>query len=180
MKPFALALAVFVTAPLAFAQAAPLSPLNDGVHDFDFAAGTFHTHIRRAPDPFAEPTKWLTYDGIKTTRKILDGYGDVETIEADGPGHLQVLNLFFYDKTSRQWNLYFPQGGAMGAPAIGEFHDGVGTFMGQDSYKGRTMLVRQQWTPTGPDSYHFEQSFSADTGKTWVSNFMADLTRQKS
>jgi hypothetical protein len=175
MKRFALALAAFVTAQPAFAQ--PLAPLHDGVHDFDFAVGTFHTHIRRAPDPFAEPAKWLTYDGIKTTRKILDGYGDVETIEADGPSHLQVLNLFFYDKTTRQWNLYFPQPEAMGAPAIGEFHDGMGTFMGQDSYKGRTMLTRQQWSPTGPNSYRFEQSFSADFGKTWVSNFIADLTR---
>jgi hypothetical protein len=180
MKRFALALVVFAIAPPAFAQTVPsarLAPLHDGVHDFDFAVGTFHTHIRRAPDPFAEPTKWLTYDGIKTTRKILDGYGDLETIEADGPSHLQVLNLFFYDKTTRQWNLYFPQPEGVGAPAIGEFHDGVGTFVGQDSYKGRTMLVRQQWSPAGPDGYRFEQSFSADSGKTWVSNFIADLTR---
>jgi hypothetical protein len=41
------------------------------------------------------------------------------------------------------------------------------------------MLVRQQWTPKGPDSYHFEQSFSPDDGKTWAPNFMADLTRIK-
>jgi hypothetical protein len=40
------------------------------------------------------------------------------------------------------------------------------------------MLVRQQWSPTGPNSYHFEQSFSADFGKTWVSNFTADLVRE--
>lgn len=183
MKHFALALAVSVTVVPAFAQnatPAPLTPLHDGAHDFDFAVGAFHTHIRRVPDPFAEPTKWVIYDGIKTTRKILDGNGDVETIEADGPNHLQVLNLFFYDKTTHQWNLYFPRGGALGAPTVGEFHNGVGTFMEQDSYKGRTMLVRQQWSPTGPDSYHFEQSFSPDFGKTWASNFIADLTRLKS
>jgi hypothetical protein len=88
-------------------------------------------------------------------------------------------NLFFYDKATQQWNLYFPQGDAMGAPAVGEFHDGVGTFMGQDTYRGRTMLVRQQWTPAGPDNYRFEQSFSPDFGKTWVSNFVAELTRMK-
>jgi hypothetical protein len=176
MMRLTLALTALMTASPAFAQ---LALLHDGAHDFDFARGTFHTHIRRVPDPFSEPGKWLTYDGIKTTRQILDGNGDVETIEADGPSHLSVLNLFFYDKATRQWHLYFPQGADMGAPAIGEFHDGVGTFMGQDSYKGRTMLVRQQWTPRGPGAYHFEQSFSADFGKTWVSNFMADLTRIK-
>lgn len=180
MKHFALALAVFVMVPPAFAQPpALLTALHDGVHDFDFTVGTFHTHIRRAPDPFAKPTKWVTYDGIKRTRKILDGYGALETIEADGPSHLQVLNLFFYDKATHQWNLYFPQAGDMGTPQVGEFHDGVGTFVGQASYKGRTMLVRQQWSPTGPKSYRFEQSFSPDFGKTWVSNFIADLTRQK-
>jgi hypothetical protein len=177
MKRFILALAVSAISFPALAQVAQPTSLREGVHDFDFAIGTFHTHIRRAPDPFAEPAKWLTYDGIKTTRPILDGNGHVETIEADGPSHLSVLNLFFYDKATRQWHLYFPQGSDMGAPAIGEFHDGVGTFVGQDSYKGRTMLVRQQWSPTGPNSYRFEQSFSADFGKTWVSNFIADLTR---
>jgi hypothetical protein len=179
MKRLACILAISALATPALAQTGALAPLRDGVHDFDFARGTFHTHIRRAPDPFAEPSKWLTYDGIKTTRQILGGNGDVETIEADGPRHLSVLNLFFYDQATRQWNLYFPQGNAMGAPAVGEFHDGVGTFLGQDTYKGRIMLVRQQWTPTGPDGYRFEQSFSADFGRTWVSNFIADLTRVK-
>jgi hypothetical protein len=179
MKRYALALTMLVAAPPAFAQPthAPLAPLHDGLHDFDFAIGTFHTHIRRAPDPFGEPGKWLTYDGIKTTRPILEGNGHVETIEADGPNHLSVLNLFFYDQTTRQWSLYFPQGAALGAPAIGEFHDGVGTFVGSDSYKGHSMLVRQQWSPTGANSYRFEQSFSADFGNTWVTNFIADLQR---
>ncbi|HEY1836325.1 MAG TPA: hypothetical protein VGG36_01605 [Rhizomicrobium sp.] len=177
MTRFALALTVLIAAP-AVAQTAP-APLHDGVHDFDFALGTFHTHIRRAPDPFAQPGKWISYDGIKTTKPILDGNADVETIEADGPSHLSVLNLFFYDQTTRQWNLYFPQGSDMGSPAIGEFQNGVGTFIGSDTYKGRSMLVRQQWTPAGPNSYHFEQSYSADFGKTWVANFTADLTRVK-
>lgn len=176
MKRFALALSLLMAASPASAQ---LAPLHDGAHDFDFAIGTFHTHISRAPDPFAEPGKWVTYDGIKTTKPILDGTAHVETIEADGASHLSVLNLFFYDKTTHQWSLYFPQGADMGAPAVGQFQNGVGTFMGVDTYKGRSMLVRQQWTPNGPDAYHFEQSYSADFGKTWVSNFMADLTRTK-
>lgn len=179
MKPIALALVLSaVILPVSAQTAAPLAPLHDGLHDFDFAAGTFHTHIRRAPDPFGDPTKWLVYDGIKTTRQILGGNGDIETIEADGPNHIEVLNLFFYDQATHQWSLYFPQPGDLGEPQIGEFHDGVGTFLGQSSYKGRTMLVRQQWSPTGPDSYRFEQSFSPDFGKTWVSNFIADLVRK--
>src|SRR5690242_10010712 len=99
MNRFALALAALVAASSAVAE--PLAPLHDGLHDFDFAAGRFHTHIRRMPDPFGDPTKVLSYDGIKTTRQIMGGYGDLETIEADGPSHLQVLNLFFYDKATQ-------------------------------------------------------------------------------
>ncbi len=65
----------------------------------------------------------------------------------------------------------------MGAPAIGEFRDGVGTFLSQDEYAGRTIQVRQLWSAITPTSYHFEQAFSDDYGKTWETNFIADLTR---
>jgi hypothetical protein len=154
---------------------------HDGIHDFDFALGTFHTHIRRLESPFTGSTKWLVYDGTKTDAAILGGAGSVEQIEADGAGHLEFLTLRLWSAQAHQWSLNFSnsQSGQMGAPSIGEFANGIGTFLGQDTYNGRTIQVRQLWSEITPTSYHFEQAFSDNYGKTWETNFTADLARIK-
>jgi hypothetical protein len=35
------------------------------------------------------------------------------------------------------------------------------------------------WSQIMPNSYHFEQAFSADFGKSWEPNFIAGLTRER-
>ena len=159
----------------------PAPASQDNVHDFDFALGTFHTHIRRLESPLAGSTTWLVYDGTKTDAPILGGAGGIEQIEADGAGHLEFLTLRLYNAQAHQWSLNFSdsQSGEMGTPSIGEFRDGGGTFLDQEDYKSRTVLVRQLWSGMTPNSYHFEQAFSDDFGKTWETNFIADLTRIK-
>lgn len=49
---------------------------------------------------------------------------------------------------------------------IGEFHDGVGQFYGQDSFNGRSILVRFTISDITADSCRFEQAFSSDGGQT--------------
>ncbi len=39
------------------------------------------------------------------------------------------------------------------------------------------MLIRQIVTRPSPDSFRFEQAFSADGGKTWHANWIAIDTR---
>jgi hypothetical protein len=39
------------------------------------------------------------------------------------------------------------------------------------------ILVRNVWKSLTPDHCHFEQAFSADGGKTWEVNWIADDTR---
>jgi len=160
--------------------AASLIDVNGCSHDFDFALGRFHTHIRRLLDPLAGSNRWVTCDGTKTDRPLLDGTGSVETIEADGPDHLELMTLRLYGAAAHQWSLNFSSSGSgqITTPAIGEFENGVGTFLDQENYNGRTILVRQIWSKITPVSYHFEQAFSADFGKTWQPNFIADLTRE--
>ena len=174
MNRIALILAACLIAAPAFAQA-------DASHDFDFAMGTFHTHIKRLADPLTGSTTWTTYEGTKTDVPILGGKGSLETIEADGPSHLELMTLRLYNATSHQWSLNFSSShsGEMASPGIGEFKDGVGTFLDQEDYKGHTILARQLWSKITPNTYHFEQSFSADHGKTWETNFEADLERVK-
>jgi hypothetical protein len=157
-------------------------PARDGSHDFDFALGTFHTHIRRLIEPLSGTNKWVDYYGTKSDVPILAGTGSVETIEADGPSHPELMTLRLYNLATHEWSLNFSASGSsrLGTPSIGEFENGVGTFLDQETYENRTVLVRQLWSQITLNSYHFEQAFSADFGKSWEPNFIADLTRERS
>jgi len=66
--------------------------------------------------------------------------------------------------------------GALDTPSIGAFKDGRGEFYSQTTVDGKTVLVRMVWSDIKPAFHHVEQSYSADGGRTWESNFIADLT----
>jgi hypothetical protein len=67
--------------------------------------------------------------------------------------------------------------GQLTPPTIGEFRNGIGEFYDQEPLNDRAILVRFIITPRDHDHCHFEQSFSADGGKTWELNWVADDTR---
>ena len=101
-------------------------------------------------------------------------------LEVDGPtGHIEGLNLRLYNPASRQWSLNFANahGGSLGQPTIGEFKNGRGEFYDQESFNGRTILVRFVITEVSRDVTRFEQAFSDDGGKTWELNWIATDTR---
>lgn len=154
--------------------------LHDGQHDFDFNLGTWRTHIRRLMNPLTGSTTWVELDGTVVVKKVWDGRAQLEEIEADGStGHFEGLTLFLYNPEAHQWNMNFTSSGdgTLSTPSIGEFKNGRGEFYDQETYKGRTILVRIVWSDITPDSHRFEQSFSDDGGKTWEPNFVATLTR---
>ncbi|HLI97966.1 MAG TPA: hypothetical protein VKT72_18000 [Candidatus Baltobacteraceae bacterium] len=151
----------------------------DGAHDFDFDFGTWHTRIRRLVHPLSGSNAWVTYDGTVTVRTALGGAANVEEIEANGPGHLELLNVRLYNKASRQWSLNGASSadGTLETAMFGGFEHGRGVFYNQETYNGRTILDRQTFFDITPTSYSFEQAFSDDGGKTWEPNFVANLTR---
>lgn len=154
----------------------------DGAHDFDFNIGTWHTHIRRILDPLAGKADALDLEGTVTVRKVWDGRAQLEEIEADGPnGHWEGLTLFLYNPAARQWSQTFVSSkvGELNPPSIGSFSNGRGELIAQDTFKGRSVLVRVVWSDIKPDSHHFEESYSEDGGKTWAPAFIASLTRVK-
>lgn len=156
------------------------SAQRDGQHDFDFTVGSWKTHITRLQKPLSGSTTWVKMEGTKTERRIWNGRAHLEEIEADGPtGHMQGLTLFLYNPQAHQWSQTFASSkdGALGSPLIGAFKNGRGEFFGQDSFNNRTILVRAVWSDITPDSHKFEQAFSDDGGKTWETNFIAQLTR---
>jgi hypothetical protein len=54
---------------------------------------------------------------------------------------------------------------------------GRGTFFGQDTLDGRTILVRFIIKRASPNEAHFEQAYSVDGGQTWEDNWIAVDTR---
>ena len=178
-----LSLTAITAQPAAFSQATPSQSLRDGQHDFDFHFGTFETHIKRLVHPLSGSTTWVELNGTVTVRKVWDGRANLEELEAsNGATHFQGLTLFLYNPQSHQWSQTFANinDGTLSEPSlIGEFKDGRGELYSQDTFNGRSILVRFVWSDITPDSHHVEQSFSADGGKTWEPNFVANLTRVK-
>ncbi|MBB5331606.1 DUF1579 family protein [Tunturiibacter gelidoferens] len=156
--------------------------LRDGKNDFDFNLGVWHTHIRRVLDPFSGSDKSMELDGTVTVRKVWDGRGQLEEIEADGPkGHWEGLTMFLYNPQAHQWTQSFidSQAGVLTTPLVGSFKDGRGELYSQETFRDKTVLIRGTWSDIKPDSHHFEEDFSNDGGKTWVPAFIGELTREK-
>ena len=154
----------------------------DGQHDFDFNLGTWKTEISRLQHPLTGSTTWVQLHGTVVIQKVWDGRAQFEEIEANSPsGRFEGLTLFLYNPQSRQWSLNFSNSneGTMSTPSVGEFKNGRGEFFDQETFNGRTILVRMIWSDITPDSHRVEQSFSDDGGKTWEPNFTAVLTREK-
>ena len=164
---------------IALAQAAP-APLRDGSHDFDLEIGTWKTHVAKRVHPLTGSDVWAQYDGTSVVSKIWNGRANLVELEADGPqGHLELASLRLYNPESHQWslNVASSRGGELGPPTIGEFNNGHGEFYDQETFNNRTILVRFVISPVTANSWHFEQAFSADGGKTWEVNWIADDTR---
>ncbi len=154
--------------------------MRDGQHDFDFEIGTWKTRLRRLLHPLTGSTTWVEYEGTSTVRKVWDGRANLLELEVDGPGgHIEALSLRLYNPESRQWSLNFSNsaGGTMTTPTVGEFRNGRGEFIDQETLGPRMILVRFIISDITPTSCHFEQSFSDDGGKSWELNWIADDTR---
>lgn len=178
--------ALAVTQPTApgLAQSSPTQTAQprDGQHDFDFEIGSWKTHLRRLLRPLTGSTTWVEYEGTTVVRKVWNGRANLLELEVDGPaGHIEALSLRLYNSESHQWSLNFSNSrvGTVFQPTIGEFKNGGGEFFSQETLNGRAILVRFVISDITSRSCRFEQSFSADGGKTWEVNWIAVDTRMK-
>ena len=164
------------------AQATDAAPrARDGAHDFDFDLGVWHTQITRRLHPLTGSSESIQLTGTVTVRKLWNGRGQLEEIEADGPnGHWEGMTVFLYDPEARQWSMNFANSatGRLATPMIGSFENGRGELIEQDTLDGRSILVRVVWSDITPTSHTYEESYSADGGRTWQLSFVARKTRE--
>ena len=155
---------------------------HNGERDFDWEIGAWKTQLKRRLHPLTGSNEWVEYEGTTTVRKVWDGAANLVELDVKGAaGHIEGLSLRLYNPESHQWSLNFANRsmGMLVPPTIGEFKNGRGEFYNSDTLNGRAILVRFIMSDVTPDSARFEQSFSADGGKTWESNWIAVDTRLK-
>jgi len=153
----------------------------DGSRDFDWDIGTWKTHQKRLLHPLTGSTTWVEYSGTDVVQRVWGG-ANAGKIEADGSaGHLEIYTLRLYDPDAHQWNIYFATsaGGSLSKPVVGVFKDGSGEFYDQEPYQGKQIFVRFRVYDITATTCRFDQSFSADGGKTWEPNFVVDETLVK-
>ena len=179
-----LAFAAPAPAPLQVREAttcpAQANPAHDGAHDFDWEHGEWRTQLPRLQEPLSGATRWVEYEGSSNVRPALDGRANLVELSVAGPsGRIEGLSLRLYNPQSRQWRLHFAniRFGELTPPTIGAFNNGCGEFYAQDALNGRAILVRFVIQQTSANSARFEQSFSADGGRTWELNWIAVDTR---
>jgi hypothetical protein len=157
----------------------PNTPGAGPEHDFDFNMGRWKTQIRAVLNPLSAPNVWTNLQGTHTVYRVWGDWADIGQLEVDGPsGHEEDMALRLYDRKTQQWRVYFANSasGTLDSPMIGEFKDGVGTFVFLDEMEGKTVLVRNAWSGITAKSCRQDWAISADGGRTWVPTWISTDT----
>ncbi len=151
----------------------------DGRTDFDFFIGQWTVHNRRLREWLTGSESWEEFEGTSVARKVLGGLGNIDEITLErASGRQEGLTLRLYDPASRQWSLYWAGAdGLLQTPMVGEFKDGRGMFVAQETFAGKRIVSRFIWSDMTDTSCRWEQAFSADGGATWETNWMMEFVR---
>ena len=168
------------SAPIAAPPSA--AEAGSGVHDFDFVAGTWRVHHRRLKERLAGNDEWQEFAGTSIARLILDGAGNVDDNVIELPaGTYRAATLRSFDPDTGQWSIWWLDGrfprGPLDPPMVGRFEYGVGTFLANDTFNGKPIVVRFIWSEITATSARWEQAFSPDGGVTWEVNWIMEFTR---
>jgi hypothetical protein len=154
---------------------------HDGQHDFDFEFGSWKVHLKQLLQPLTGSNQWTELDGSSIVRKVWDGRANLGELEVtNSETHIEGLSLRLYNPQTHQWSIYWANSrdGNLGTPPmIGQFKNGRGEFYDQELFNGASIQVRFIFTEISPNSFRLEQAFSADGGKTWEANWIANFSR---
>lgn len=159
------------------------TPERDGSHDFDFLIGDWKAHVRRLPERLKGSNVWVEYNGISNHKKLLDSNANFEEFDvasSDKKLRIKAQTLRLYNPESHEWSIYLvdlDKGTLDLPPVVGKFNGRRGEFYNQQTWEGRSVLVRYVWLDISPKASRMEQSFSPDGGKTWEVNWICELTR---
>ena len=170
--------------PMPRKQQSEAKPQPAGVsseHDFDFLIGSWSVQHRRLKHRLAHSNEWENFSGTCRAWRVLDGQGDVDDNVLEAPaGTYRAVSLRSFDLETRSWSILWLDSRhphELDPPVVGEFRNGVGTFLANDTLNGRPIVVRYIWSDITPNSAKWHQAFSDDGGRTWETNWIMEFHR---
>ncbi len=166
---------------LTSATPTPLPRLAGANRDWDFLVGSWNASHRRLRKRLVGNKDWDTFGGTLVNWPVLGGFGNVGDNVMEMPGGtVRGVGIRSFDPATKQWysrwlDARYP---TIGEPVRGRFENGVGIFIGDDTLDGRAIQTRVRWTGITAKTARWEQSCSADGGKTWEVNWITDFTRK--
>jgi hypothetical protein len=149
------------------------------MNDFDFYTGTWDVTNRRRTDFLDEASEWEEFPAVSRATRHFGGAANFDEIEFPTKGYAG-LTLRLYDPEREEWSLYWvsKRDGRLTTPVVGRFTGGRGEFLADDEWEGKQIRVRFLWTDITATSARWEQAFSLDGEKTWLTNWTMDSTRR--
>jgi hypothetical protein len=158
----------------------------DGLHDFDFYQGHWRIENKRLVKRLAGSTEWETFEATAHARPLPAGIGNFDDFIPQNwrPGFVG-MSLRIFSLVTQKWTIYWLDNktgglddvGHLTVPVVGEFKGGIGTFICDDEFEGKPIIVRYLWSDITPTTARWEQAFSPDSGKTWETNWIMQQTR---
>ncbi len=149
--------------------------------EFDFLIGQWNVQHRRLTAPLIGSDNWQEFDGNMTAHPILDGLGNMDDNLINFPDDpYRAISLRTYDPRQKKWAIWWLDGRtphSLDVPVKGQFEEGIGVFLAEDTFEGKPILMRFTWTRTETASPKWEQAFSSDNGATWETNWTMEFTR---
>ena len=148
---------------------------------WDFLQGKWQVRNRRLREKFVGSTQWDEFGSTLDNWQVLGGRGNVSDIWFDGPETSRgVTGLRVYNDEKKEWLFWQLDGRAptnMSPAMPGKFVPGTTTFLLTYLLRDKTIAVRSQWTRTNTPAPRCEQAESMDGGRSWETNWIAELTR---
>ena len=150
-------------------------------HDFDRFFGSWTVQHRRLKTRLAGKNDWEDYDGATSWRPLLGGIANCnDSITHRAGASYRTLGLRACDpKTGAwaDWSLDARDPLKIDPPGIGRFELGVGVFLSDETFDGKPIRVRGQFSTLSPTVSQWDQAFSPDGGQTWETNYVMRYTR---
>ncbi len=148
-------------------------------HDFDFFVGEWDVAHRRRTDFLDAGSDWEEFPATNRCWSLFDGAGNIDEMDVPGQGW-KGLTLRLLDRETGRWSLNWSssRSGRLFPPVIGQFTDGRGEFYGDDTHDRKDVRVRFVWSGISATTARWEQAFSVDGEKTWVTNWVMEFTRR--